>query len=631
MSDQNNDRGFNFRHRARGVRDALNREGNGVSIFWNWVYFIIKMATAIFTVLALIESVVVCVWVLGYDARELQTYITTTFHATNDNEAGLGWQVLTSPSWSGITRTAPYTDIKLEPYYECMWTAQVAWTVCNNDSVDAYKACMSNAYAAQLANCAVGVYNTSFWPTAQSYTKCITNTFNPGNRTILNSLRTCVGQNLWPLYEVPLDMDTSHFLGSFSWPLLMLTGFFLFTLFGVYTFYPVDFEDTAVIEHGKAGKGMGLTRLGMVWTLVPVVGAMAWVGVTLAIAFRSGSAWPNNFTNAYPSTQTTNLVIVSAAFGVLFYFLLELAEFGDRDLRKSRLGPDQPRPSQEEYDPVPELPEVPYAPDQKWNSEERRMMMAGIPQPFNMMKAKPVGYVFPDPTGTHEINSVMKAGEFYTPVLLNTWADAYLLDILFLVGAVGGTLQVVTADVYNLFWVLVYYRVAHMGVYRMMYQSYVRSPTDDAETNHIKDAGHARAGGNFNSPKERGQLAMRVLGLAFHIAAVYALYIVLYIVFNSNRMLDEYPNLIALFTLALIVPEAIRFAGHLFLAFVPSSVEGGKGVFILIAAHFLWMWDILIRAIFILIFMWGSSDIRGTKPFLVARVQNLTDTLAYMH
>jgi hypothetical protein len=600
MSDNNDntitpggDRERGFSHR---VHVNLDRDSNGLSLSWNWAYFIIKLATAVFTVLALAEAATAIYWILAYDNRELATYITNTFYTTNDNEGSMGWQVLTSPSWSGISRTAPYSDVKFEQYYECMWTAQVASATCNNATVDAYKTCMVGAYAHQLATCASGQPGTS-WPTANAYTACIITNFNPGNRTALNSMKKCVGQNLWPLYEQPQDIDTEFFLGAFSWPLLLVTGFFLFVVFGAYTFWPIDWEDTVIIEHGKAGKTgeMGFARLGVFWTLIPLAGAVAWAAITLIIAFRSGGAWPNNYTNAYPSTQTTNVVAVTASFGVLFYFLLELAEFSDRTVRTGKLG---------------ERPTL-------------RSMFASIPQIVYMPgKGQPnsMGYVFPDPTHTHTVDSITKSAELYTPVLLNTWSDAYLLDILFFVGAVGGTQQVITSEIYNLFWGLVYYRVAHMGVARMVYQSFVRSPTESAAENRAKDGGE----------QAHSHLAMRVLGLSLHMAAVVALYIVCNIIFNPNRMFTEYPNLTTLVTLGLLVPEAIRFFGHLFLTVSSSDREGRKGVYILICANFLWMWDLLIRAIFLVIFIWGDSSIRGTKPFLVSRLQNLTDTLAVM-
>ena len=599
MSDNNSvtvvdERGF--RHRAKEVRDALNKKVPGLSLMWNWVYFVIKVAIAVITLVAIAEALALTAWVLGYDAKELTTYITNTFYTTNDNEASLGWQVLTSPGWSGLTRTTPYTDVKFEQYYECMWTAQVAWGVCNNNSVDAYKSCMTSSYSTKLTTCSNPQTGAS-WPTLQVYTQCLTTAFNPGNRTVLNSLRVCAGQDLWPLYEQVQDIDSSFFLGAFSWPLLMLTGFFLFLLFALYTFYPVDFEDTSIIEHGKAGVGMmGLTRLGIVWTFLPLAGAISWVAVSLAIAFRSGSAWPNNFTNAYPSTQTTNVVIVTSAFAVLFYFLLELAEFGDRKVR-----------------------------DHRFKAKAQvTSFMAGIPQVAFMQTDKSsLGYVFPDPFDNQQMESIASVGMAYTPVLLNTWADAYLVDILFLVGAVGATLQVLTADVYNLFWVLVYYRVAHMGMVRALYESYVHSEVESREDN------AAKGSNQYTGVHGQGTLAMRVLALSFQFAAVYALYIVCAIVFNTNRMLTEYPTLTALFVLALIVPEAIRVAGNLFLVFYAD--EGRKkGVYILVVAHFLWMWDLFIRAVFILIFFWGDSGIRGTKPFLVLRLQNVTDTLSYM-
>ena len=45
-----------------------------------------------------------------------------------------------------------------------------------------------------------------------------------------------------------------------------------------------------------------------------------------------------------------------------------------------------------------------------------------------------------------------------------------------------------TVDIYNIFWALLYYRIAHMGIARLVYHSYVRSPTETEEESAVKDS-----------------------------------------------------------------------------------------------------------------------------------------------
>ena len=66
--------------------------------------------------------------------------------------------------------------------------------------------------------------NTYNWPTANTYANCVNNGMSSGTRQNLNALKSCIKSDLWPLYEVPLDVDTGYFLGAFSWPLMMVTG-----------------------------------------------------------------------------------------------------------------------------------------------------------------------------------------------------------------------------------------------------------------------------------------------------------------------------------------------------------------------------------------------------------------------
>jgi len=608
-------------------KDIFNRLNHGASngtIAMHWFYFITKVLTSIVTLFGLVVGIVICGSVLFYDSPELSVFVANTFYTTNDNEQNISWQMLTSPSWNGLARLplTSYNTIAFEHYYECLWVAQLGWPLCNlsSASVATYQTCLQNSYPTQLANCISASSNTYIWPTANQYSNCITNGLG-GARWNLNAFKTCVRTDVWPLYEVPQDVDTAMFLGSFSWPLMMLTGFFLLFSFAVYTIWPIDWEDSSIIEYGRP-KGM-FHRLGTFWTLLPIVLVLVWIGLMLAVAFRAGGGWPNNNTNLYPSTQQTNVIVITASFAVLFYFFIELSEFRDT---KALLERAMKSPFLAPLIPIP----------LSMNS-----MSKGV---YSLM-----GDNFPAADAKHTVGSIAEAGMAYTPVLLNTWADAYLLDPLFLIGAMGATLQMTTIDVFNVFVTLVVYRVLHIGVSRMVYQAYVIHYYDNQAVEWSKDDSSMTRRGKKNEKQaygpadESGNIPMvstldeahinftfKVVALAFHVGAVCAVVIVFMILFDSTRMFFEYPTFTSLLITTLLIPESLRFLGHLFLALTSySGTSGQKGVLILVFVHFIWFWDLLIRVIFLWLYFWGDAGNRGTKPFLTNRFFNLTSTLGY--
>ena len=616
------------KQKGKDIFQRLNAGSGSNSIAMHWFYFVIKVLTSITALFGFVVGLVIIGSVLFYDSPELSVFVANTFYTTNDNEQNISWQMLTSPSWNNNPRypLTSYNTIAFEHYYECLWVAQLGWPLCNGSSasVATYQTCLQTSYAPQLAACSTTTNGTSYiWPTANQYSNCVTNQLG-GSRWNLNAFKTCVRTDLWPLFEVPQDVDTSMFLGAFSWPLLMLTSFFLILAFAFYTIWPIDWEDSTIIEYGKP-KGV-FHRLGMCWTLFPIVIIICWTSLMLAVSFRSGGSWPNNNVNLYPSTQQTNVIVVTASFAVLFYFFIELSEFRDtralieRAMRSPFIAPLIPLPLQ-------------------MNTMSKGQYSAVM-----------TGDTFPAGDVKHQtISSIVDAGKAYTPVLLNTWSDAYLLDPLFIVGAMGATLQMTTIDVFNVFVALVVYRILHIGIARMIYQAYVIHHYDTRSVEFSKDDSKMSRKGkkgddNYYAPGNYGEMeevklasndahvnfSFKVIALAFHFAAICSVVVVIEILFDSTRVFYEYSIFSSLIVTAIIIPESLKFLGHLFLAvtsFEPGS--GHKGVLILIFVHFIWFWDLLIRVIYIWIYFWGDPGNRGTKPFLTNRFFNLTYTLGY--
>lgn len=394
----------------------------------------------------------------------------------------------------------------------------------------------------------------------------------------------------------------------------------------------MDFEDTTLIELGKTRSGF--SRLGYVWLGLPAAMMAVWMGITLAIAFRP-STWPNANVNYYPSTHQTNVVVVTASMVAFFYFVLEACEFIDRKFNGYEQASEKmPEPAAQVVHLEParddhaEWETHGGAYDEREGWANKKMGKNRLPGPMRMQRAVKggLGYLFPIVPHMWAIDSIQSAAEAYVPVLTQTWSDAYLADPLFMLGAVGATLQLTTADAYNIFWCLMYHRIAHAGVARLVYHSYVKSPVADAETNAARPTGLV---GHEGGAAYEALAATRVFALNLHISGVFALLVFVYIMCDTSRVFPEYGILYGLWVAGLMVPECIRFCGHVYLALTRSDEAHKKGTYILIFTQFLWLWDLVVRMIVMILIFWGDQGQKGSKPFLTNRLYSLNQMLTF--
>ena len=603
---------------ADWMRDKSSRFGQHTSTVYNslfnkemltmnWIYFLVKVLASAGTVWLLVVLFMASSSVVFSDTTDSAVYVTNSFYTTNDNDQNVSWQVLTGFPWNQYPRPlggASYgTTLQFEHFYECMYIAQEGYGLCNSSAVTAsvasYKTCLDANYAIPLGSCNTFA-TANYWPSANQYSACVNEKLGAGSVATLNAFRSCIDMNLWPLYETPQDVTSTFFLGSYSWPLLTVTSLFLLTVFGLYTWYPVDWEETELIEKGKPGSSF--TRLGMLWSGLASLLAIFWLVCVMLIAFRrvgnNGGSWPNTYATTYPSTQQTNVVMVVTTLAVVFYFLFDLSEFRDRDRKEYH----KLRPSNGQEDR-----------DKGLKEESRIRMSTRIPVPVSMAGTNQVGYYFPNEHTNYNSGGDIYSTAYFSPVLLKTWADAYLLDPLFFVGVMGATLQVFTADVYNVFWCLMFYRLAHVGISRVVHFAYIHP--DSTEGKNGKEA----------------LAATKVLGLALHFAGICALVVPFYIIADTTRMLMEYSVLTITFYLLYAVPEGLRLLGHLWLT-VRSTQESAKtnALYILIVSQFIWAWDLIVRSIILwfLVLPYISSGTRGTKSYLLAGNQAIAVVLA---
>lgn len=610
---------------ARNVNRTMSGQMNSLEYMGHWFYFIIKILTAVLTLYETCQFFVIVGQVMFTDTMDLSVFVTNTYFSTFDYTNNATWQVVVNPDWSG--EPIAYSSQQNTRLYSCMWVAQVGGQPCSGylGSVTQYQTCLQSTtplYAGVspntlLTQCTTlnsySPADTAYWPTTSILVNCITNNFNL-SRWQTNSFKTCLLHDLPPLYEVAQDVDTPLFLGAFSWPLILQTGMAIFTAFAWYTFYPVDFEDVSRIELGKPRSSF--SRMGMAWLGVPLVISVIWFVFVLMIAFRASNTWPNANNNPYPSTQQTNVVITTSAVVLFFYYLLELCESGDNKLLQLE-SEAQAQANEGEGEAKGELV---FAP-------QRRV---GLPQMIKMNARKNLGYYFPVKQGIWSDEGIYSAAEMYVPVLTQTWSDAYLADALVFTGAVGATLQGTTADYYNLFWGILYYRLTHMAIARLVYHAYVRSPAENSEENDAKEYKPAVDTGAYTA-----LATTRLFAFSLHLAALLALSWVCYIIYDGTRIYSEYPLLIALLWAGFLIPEFLRFFGHILLAAVPVNASGVKGSWILVFTQFLWFWDLFVRTLIVGFIFWGlnmasgENGTRGTKPYLLDRFYSLQTMVTF--
>ena len=579
-------------------------KSTGEDLMIEWIYFIFKCLASVATVFLLVVLSIASSATVFTDNSDSAVYLTNTFYTSNDIEQNVSWQVLTSQSWNGLARPASgasYAPLPFEHFYECMWVTQLGYGLCNSSAVTAsvstYKVCLDSNYGSQLTTCANTPGGGALsWPTSNQYSQCINNALGNNALSTLNGFRTCIRENPWPLYEIPQDIATPFFLGSYSWPLFVLTSLFLLFVFGLYTFYPIDWEDVTIVEHGKPASRF--VRLGMLWSGLALLVAIFWLIIVLLITFRGtpvSTSWPNNYTNFYPSTHQTNVIMVITTFSVVFYFLFEASEYGDRL--------EKPKGYQNLPDDNGDGPIGPRRPDGTFRQLSSQLQIPGLASMGgNTAPPNPMGYYFPsNAEDKYEVNTVEKAARNEAPVLLKTWTDGYLLDPLFFVGLVGATMQVFTADVYNIFFCLLFYRIAHVGLARVVHFAYV----------------------SYGMVNVEAMAATKAFGLALHLAGICALVVPFYIIFDTTRMLNEYSLLVNSFVLCIIIPETLRLLGHLYLAIASPTKSA---LYVLTVAQFIWCWDLVVRCFILwyLLLPYGFAGARGTKSYLLSGMQSIS-------
>lgn len=571
-------------------------------------------------------------------------YGVITFFATTDTLENKGWPVVTEKA-----NELPATKNNLwplDPYYTCMQAANIGNVSCGTTTpVDVYASCVQNnaPIKAALAVCTGFASNNQFvgWPTADEFMNCLFSSpvLNPyvQSRKVRNGFQACMSQAAYPFFEVALNPDSTIFLGSFNWGVLGSLGLMGMSFFAVYTGSP---EVSGPVEFGVVS---AMHKLGSFWAAgVTLISTVMWV-----ISFCLFWYWNNNQYN----NVTTGLLTFSVLSTLVGYFALEWLDFwggeytplkvtnpftvykrkvditGHRrreaekeeerrlEIEKARIDEKRREIEKAKSDAERAQEYRNYYAQRDTNEFEKKLTLE-VPARLSLMPHEDVAEYRIDE------NNV----DSYASPLLAIWADAYVVcDGLLWLGFAGATGQLTTDFAWNMFTLVVVFRVNNANIARLLYECF---HADKVEPTAV-DTFRLLHSGLTNQVKE-AYLDLKVLALALQFANVFFFVALLFVVYNPQQLTGAWWSPFFWFILlGFIIPESIRFVLHVVCQVYYDSHHGMK---LLMVSQFLFLWDLVVRALLFSIVAWGLDNAYqfGTRGFLHSEYQYVM-TQAYSY
>lgn len=570
---------------------------------------------------AVIMSIVISARVLGEGCKEGEClpmlYLTTTFLSSRRIETSIGFPVATERDLANNIAT-PFNDpasankdrtYRFGHFIECMYTARMADKLCLPNTLNDYTVCVTNStiIAGGLDSCATfpsvgGYYH---WPTPEEYLGCVWN--NPAlqnsevRRASQNVFRACMDRTLWPFFEIPQGIDSPIVFGSFNWALLLLVGIVVMSSFAVYT---MSLKEDGHVMHGESDS---LMRLSVFWTGIALIWNIIYFVIFLIIAFRNSGDFQKG--GGLPTTFSTSYITVVVMAAALLYFLSIFLQSGSRKFIVSLYKTDS---NVGVIEAVPIETEV--------SDHENCALLRGT---------------FPEvvPSKSFQISGDDVA-KYYMPPMLAIWADSYFADFCIFLGIAGATGQLTTDTAWNLFTLILSYRVLNMIISRCMSDAFTNNVRLDDAVNKAKSAivtipsaystRFTTSSGVVIKPPHDVHINTKVIGLSTQLAALFLYIALITLVFNGNSPLPDFNYFKAFFITCFIVPEALRLLIHLYYQLTYGSEHMNDVPWMLYNGFYLiWLWDVILRIIFICIVVLETSNSPGTFDYLKTQTNSL--------
>jgi len=587
-----------------------------------WLHLLVALAVWVIATIMFLT-----VFTCGSDDA-CRPYGVITFLSTTDSVESRGWPVVTEKA-----NELPATKNNLwplDPYYTCMQAANIANASCSTSApVDVYAACLQGNAATKtaLATCTGFAANNQFvgWPTGDQFMGCLFNSpaLSPyvQSRKVRNGFQACMSQAVYPFFEAAVSPDSTIFLGSYNWGLLGSLGLLGMSFFAVYTGSPMVTGD---VRYGNVGS---VHKLGSYWAAF--------------ITFMSVAMWVVSFclfwyfnTNQY-NNVTTGILAFSVLSTLVGYFGLEWMDFWGGEYMSLRVNNPftlhrsktnvveqrhrniySERNRQDEAERIKR--DVERARQEAERAQEQRDYYAQrdtneFEKKLSLEVPARLGLMPYADESKYEINS--HNVDSYASPLMAVWADGYCVcDGLIWLGVAGATGQLTTDFAWNMFTLVVLFRVNNANIARLLYECFHADRGDQ-----IEDFQTAHPA--LSSPVNEAYLDLKVLALALQFANVFFFVAILFVVLNPQQLAGAWWSPFFWFVLlGFIVPEALRLLLHLN---CQMYYYKHHGMVLLMTSQFLFLWDLVVRAILFGVVAWGLDNAYqfGTRGFLHGEYQ----------
>lgn len=595
------------------------------------IHFLWSIVNIVVTGGALAFSIITALYAFGIDCPaetcSYKIYITNTFFSTTTSGSVSGWPVATQRvNFDEVVQYPVDKDaFSFSHYYECMWTAKMADSLCDNSTVLTYASCLkgTEATSAALTTCnALSGSLSKSWPSAEEYLQCLfgfpvmRNSISA--RASTNVFRSCLAKTMWPFFEVQQGVDTPLFLGSFNWIIMLAVGLVCMTSFAVYTVSPV--EEGMV----KLGEPTYFMRLGSLWVTISTVWNVVFLVIFFVVAVRDGTVFDAD--GGLPTTVSTSVISIFVLTVCVFYFgsiLIEAKDF--------RFGAHIYH-----YVSTKGLKRHGHILRDVDGADGRADGGDDVIAEEGSVNFK-LGGLMPRPA--LEVYSITPedVAKFYTPPLLPAWADGYFADACIFLGMAGATGHVTTDQAWNIFFIVMLYRILNMLIARYMYQCFMNNlslPSAVNESYHsivthpqqaMNDRQSKADGEASSSDADAPHLNIQVMALSTQFAAILLFAALCVVVFNVDSPLADVPLFRLFFIFCFMIPEGLRILVHVACQLRkphPNQVPWK----LLNAFFFIWTYDIAIRVVFIMVVIWNVSKEHGSRTYLGEASVQLMDT-----
>ncbi len=330
----------------------------------------------------------------------------------------------------------------------------------------------------------------------------------------------CIPLTAWPTLDVMQTPYSSTFLGCYNKYFVLIIGAWLLTSFAVYTLWlGVDGlgTETGKPDHWFSRCGIVLAIFCFLWN---GLGALIMV---LVRSFGDQASFYN-----FPMSVQTVLVTWFFALIATMYFGREVWEhvfFGVGG--SARVAPEQGGLDDQRGALIPQGDDAFDASSLvSVRSNSRATIRSstaayGVSRLHGVRRYANLGYFMRTPPAPAADGSL---SDPYTPLLSFAWSDSWIFsDGLILLGIIGTSPDVVTADLVRVFLSVVYGTVVHTAFVRLLYEGYV----NDAKDNEFRSKARKELRGS-----EQSRDGVRVLAMIADFATLLFMIVTWFLVYG---------------------------------------------------------------------------------------------------